>query len=63
MHRDIRVDIVYMTNNGEMKSRFMEVPFSQVADLPNEGQWQTVQSSFSSNDVEFDISGTVTDLI
>ena len=22
-----------MTNNGEMKSHFMEVPFSQVADL------------------------------
>lgn len=54
------VDIVYMTNNGEMKSHFMEVPFSQVADLPDEGQWQTVQSSFSINDVEFDISGTDT---
>lgn len=54
------VDIVYMTSSGGMKTHFMELPFSQMVDLPGEGQWQTVQSCFSINDVEFDISGTDT---
>jgi len=53
-------DIVYMTQNGEMKSYFVELSFSQNVDLPGEGQWQLVQSFFNINDVEFDISGTDT---
>lgn len=54
------VDIVYMTQSGEMKNHFMELSFSQNVDLPEEGQWQIVQSLFTINDVEFDISGTDT---
>ena len=38
----------------------MELSFSQNVDLPEEGQWQIVQSLFTINDVEFDISGTDT---
>ncbi len=54
------VDIVYMTQSGAMKSHFMELSFSQNVDLPEEGQWQIVQSFFNINDVEFEISGTDT---
>ena len=54
------VDVVYMTNNHEIKSNFMELPFSQMLDLPDDGQWQVVQSCFSIDDVCFDISGTDT---
>ncbi len=54
------VDVVYMTNNREIKSNFMELPFSQMLDLPDDGQWQVVQSCFNIDDVCFDISGTDT---
>ena len=54
------VDVVYMTSNREVKNYFMELPFSQKFDLPDEGQWQVVQSCFSIDDVCFDISGNDT---
>ncbi|MGI6123594.1 MAG: LysM peptidoglycan-binding domain-containing protein [Acetivibrionales bacterium] len=54
------VDIVFMTSSRQVKSYFMEQPFSQMFNLPDEGQWQVVQSCFYIDDVSFDISGNDT---
>ncbi|MGI6085785.1 MAG: LysM peptidoglycan-binding domain-containing protein, partial [Acetivibrionales bacterium] len=51
------VDVLYMTDSREIKNNLMELPFSQIFNLPDEGRWQVVQSCFNIDDVCFDISG------
>lgn len=53
----IGVDILYVSMSKEVNSIFIEFPFSQNFDIPSMGRWQVVQTSFSIEDVNFDISG------
>ncbi len=51
----IGVDVVYVDNNKEVRSQSVELPFTQAFILPDNARWETVNTGFSIEDVNFDI--------
>ncbi len=56
----VGVDIVYSAENKQINSHQLEIPFNQGANLPDNGQWKAIESSFNIDDVSFDIVGSDT---
>ncbi len=54
----VGVDVVFCTNNKEIRSHNVELPFTNTFILPDNGQWQVIHSCFCIEDVCFDISGS-----
>lgn len=54
----ISVDILYRTSNREIRCQSLELPFTKTFALPDDGMWQVVQTCFSIEEVNFDISGS-----
>lgn len=60
VHGNVGVDVLFCSNSRMVHSHCFEVPFTQDFILPDNGQWQIVQSCFHIEDVGFDISGSET---
>lgn len=56
----IGVNMLYATNMGikDIKNQNVEMPFTHSFQLPSEGTWNVVDSSFAIEDVSFDIIGS-----
>lgn len=57
---NVGVDIVYCADKKTMdtRSKNVEIPFSRVFQLPDDGLWQVVEPDFFIEDVSFDIIGS-----
>jgi hypothetical protein len=54
----VGVDAVFCTEGKQIHSQSIELPFTQGFVLPDNGQWQIVQSCLHIEDVRYDISGS-----
>lgn len=57
---NVGVDIVYCASkkNMDTRSQSVEIPFSRMFQLPDDGVWQVVEPNFFIEDVAFDIIGS-----
>lgn len=54
----VGVDVLFCASDKEIHSHCVELPFTHTFILPDNGQWQVIQSCFNIEDVSFDIAGS-----
>lgn len=54
----IGLNVLFLTRGKQYQGRMLDIPFNHIINLPEQGNWQLIQSLFSIEDIQFDIAGT-----